>query len=460
MGIDKVTGLSTAAKLCHQAEEQLQAKTAALPPPQTMDESQRLVHELEVHQIELEMQNAQLRQAQEELEAIVQERTKELTKLNGQITQLGSLKECLICTQPLSEKQKLITDKIVAIFGADFARIWLLRKGDLCEKFCIHAGVKEGPDVCRDRSRCLHLVASSGRYSHIDGKHRRVPLGCYKIGRVAAGEDLRFISNDVTHDPRIHDRQWAQALGLVSFAGFRLVSVEGEPIGVMALFGKQAISPIEEDLLAGLANYLSQTILADRVREALLKSEIKFRTLFENANEAIFIIKGDLFVDCNTRTLQMFQCSREQVIGQTPYGFSPPLQPDGSNSKEKALEKISATLAGTPQVFEWKHCLYDGTPFDAEVSLSTVELGNELFIQVIVRDVTERKQAEEALRHSLEEIRTLRGLIPICANCKKICDNQGYWNQVEDYIRARTDARFSHGVCPECMKQLYPDYNG
>jgi len=425
-----------------------------------MDEQQRLVHELEVHKIELEMQNAELRQTQEELEVIVQERTKELTRVNGQIIKLGSLKESLIGTLPLSEKHKLITDEIVEIFSADFARIWLLQEGDLCKKLCIHAKVKEGPDVCRDRSRCLHLVASSGRYSHIDGNHRRVPLGCYKIGRVASGEDFRFISNDVTHDSRIHDREWAQALGLISFAGFRLVSVEGDPIGVMALFGKQAISPIEEDLLAGLANYLSQIILADKAREALLRSEIKFRTLFENANEAIFIIKGDLFVDCNTRTLQMFQCSREQVIGHPPYRFSPPLQPDGRDSKEKALEKISATLAGNPQFFEWKHCLYDGTPFDAEVSLNTVELGNELFIQVFVRDVTKRKQAEETLRKSLEEIRTLRGLIPICANCKKIRDNQGYWNQVEDYLRERTDARFSHGVCPECIKQLYPDYVG
>ena len=56
----------------------------------------------------------------------------------------------------------------------------------------------DGPHVCRYRDRCLHLLASSGRYTHIDGQaHRRVPFGCYKIGRIASGEDHKFLTNDV-----------------------------------------------------------------------------------------------------------------------------------------------------------------------------------------------------------------------------------------------------------------------
>jgi PleD family two-component response regulator len=61
------------------------------------------------------------------------------------------------------------------------------------------------------------------------------------------------------------------------------------------------------------------------------------------------------------------------------------------------------------------------------------------------------------LRYALDTVKTLSGLIPICAGCKKIRDDQGYWKQVESYICEHTDAQFSHGICPDCMKALYPD---
>ena len=80
-------------------------------------------------------------------------------------------------------------------------------------------------------------------------------------------------------------------------------------------------------------------------------------------------------------------------------------------------------------------------------------------------DMTGQKQAEQelqktndALRKALEEIKTLQGIIPICAGCKKIRDDMGYWEQVESYISKHTEAIFSHGVCPECVKKLYPEF--
>jgi PAS domain-containing protein len=80
-------------------------------------------------------------------------------------------------------------------------------------------------------------------------------------------------------------------------------------------------------------------------------------------------------------------------------------------------------------------------------------------------EITERKRAEEALEEerkrlqkALDDVRTLRGILPICANCKKIRDDQGYWNQVEVYVRDHTEAKFSHGICPECMKKFYPEF--
>jgi hypothetical protein len=64
------------------------------------------------------------------------------------------------------------------------------------------------------------------------------------------------------------------------------------------------------------------------------------------------------------------------------------------------------------------------------------------------------------LKKALEEIKTLSGFLPICASCKKIRDDQGYWKQIEVYISEHSEAEFSHGICPECAQKLYPDiYN-
>ena len=80
------------------------------------------------------------------------------------------------------------------------------------------------------------------------------------------------------------------------------------------------------------------------------------------------------------------------------------------------------------------------------------------------KNITKRKLAEVALKkehdqllQALKEIKTLSGLLPICASCKKIRDDKGYWNQIEDFIQQRSDALFSHAICPACAKKLYPD---
>jgi PAS domain-containing protein len=83
----------------------------------------------------------------------------------------------------------------------------------------------------------------------------------------------------------------------------------------------------------------------------------------------------------------------------------------------------------------------------------------------ICADITERKTIEEEreslikeLREALQKVKTLSGLLPICAACKKVRDDQGYWDQIDSYVRTHSQVEFSHSICPECMDRLYPEY--
>src|SRR5512139_1220614 len=136
-----------------------------------------------------------------------------------------------------------------------------------------------------------------------------------------------------------------------------------------------------------------------QAEESLRRSETRYQILFERANDAIFLMEEDRIVDCNSKTLEMFGCRREDILGSTPMAFSPLRQSDGRDTAESAREKIRAAYAGVPQRFEWLHVRSDGTPFHAEVSLATMELADTRCLQAIVRDVTERKRMEDALRN-------------------------------------------------------------
>ncbi len=151
----------------------------------------------------------------------------------------------------------------------------------------------------------------------------------------------------------------------------------------------------------GIAADLSEHAQA---RASMRDSEARYRTLFEHAGDSIFLMKGELFVDCNPATLDMFGCTRKDIVGTTPYRFSPEFQPDGQASRDKAIALITAACDGRTQCFEWRHTRLDGSPFDTEVTLNSVMIGGESHILATVRDTTQRKQVELELTQSRQAL--------------------------------------------------------
>ncbi|NPV90130.1 MAG: PAS domain S-box protein [Firmicutes bacterium] len=141
-------------------------------------------------------------------------------------------------------------------------------------------------------------------------------------------------------------------------------------------------------------------------KRSIRESEIKFRTLFNSSSDAIVLFKQGQIVDFNDKVLEVFGCTREEFKAGYPDRFLPPQQPDGRDSQTVRLDRLQAAQK-TPQYFQWRNLKYDGTPFDVEVSLSPVTIKGEVVVQAIVRDITERRRIEEALRQSEAKFRSI-----------------------------------------------------
>lgn len=144
-----------------------------------------------------------------------------------------------------------------------------------------------------------------------------------------------------------------------------------------------------------------------KLQSQLLRSEQRYRTLFEHANDAVLLMKDEMIVDCNPQALQMFGFSRAEMIGHSLSTFSPPFQMNGDNSLTAMKQRIAETLAGNSQQFTWRHVRRDGSYFQAEVRLARFELEGEVLVQAQIRDITEQLLAQEELARSEENYRSL-----------------------------------------------------
>jgi PAS domain S-box-containing protein len=306
--------------------------------------------------------------------------------------QVDNLRANLLKQGELKDKLQLVTDEVVSIFEADFSRIWLTKKGDLCDSGCIHANATEGPHVCRNRERCQHLVASSGRYTRIDGDHRRVPFGCYKIGRVAAGQDPKFVTNNVTSDPRIHNHEWAQKHDLVSFAGYRLLSESNEPIGVFALFSKHPISKEFDRLFEELSTSLSLVIQGKQAEDRLRENEALLSSVLDSMDDLVFILdnEGRFLDSCQPSRDSDLLAPREEWVGKS---YRDTMPPSVSEKFSAALEEVCEP--GQKQTIDYPLPMGGQERwFSANISPRFTRDHRLAGHTVVVRNITEWKHSE------------------------------------------------------------------
>jgi PAS domain S-box-containing protein len=151
-----------------------------------------------------------------------------------------------------------------------------------------------------------------------------------------------------------------------------------------------------------------------RTDEALKESEAKFRLLFERSADAMFLMDGKKYIDCNRAAMEMMKCStKEEMLNLHPFQIAPERQPDGRHSYEVAKEMMSKAFLNGTHRFEWVRCRMDGEEFPVEITLTAIPWKGKQILHTVVKDTTDRKLAELALIESEDRFRMLSEKSPL-----------------------------------------------
>ncbi len=246
-----------------------------------------------------------------------------------------------------------------------------------------------------DTQKILILKASAGIYSHTDGDHGRVPIGKFKIGRIA-GEQKELTTNDVLNDPNIGDPEWAEKEGMVAFAGYPLV-VNDKLLGVMALFSRETFSSYEFYALSLAADNIALGLYRKQSEDQL--RQLSLATRHSPASVLVTDREGTIEY-VNAKFTEISGYSTEEAMGRNPRLLSSDTHPP-----EFYKEMWDAISSGKDWHGEFYNRKKSGEFYWESASISPIlnEKGEITHFVGVKEDITEKKRMEAALKKAKEE---------------------------------------------------------
>jgi PAS domain S-box-containing protein len=191
--------------------------------------------------------------------------------------------------------------------------------------------------------------------------------------------------------------------------------------------------------------------------ESLKQREEQYRSMVESTDDSIYLVNREYeYLFMNKQHISRLGVAESSYLGKKYGEFH---SPDENNT---FVEKIDQVFRSGVSLQYQHRSLRNGKYFLRTLSPIKDEHGMTTAVNIISKDVNELKKAEFErdkiifeLQEALTQIKTLKGLIPICAWCKKIRDDSGYWKQLESYLQEHSEADFTHGMCEECFKTMH-----
>jgi two-component system, cell cycle sensor histidine kinase and response regulator CckA len=282
----------------------------------------------------------------------------------------------------------------------------------------------------------------------------------------------------------LHDREWDLIISdyaLPQFGGgaaLALFQQKGLDIPFIIVSGALGEERAVEMMKAGAHDYVLKHNLARLVPAVQRELDAAEQRRIRRQNEATMAYLASIVSSCqdaivgtslegtvvswNAGAETLYGYTAAEMIGKPVTTLVPTNRPSDFPEIYRETQKVERV-----ERFETVRLRKDGSSVEVSLTLSPLRdpTGKIIGASTVSFDISKRKREEaewmkliQELTDALAHVKTLSGLLPICASCKKIRDDKGYWQQVETYIKDRSDADFTHGICPECVKRLYPEY--